>query len=179
MRSRTFTAVFMYLNHTYRRGARPCAPTAWSIYLKIAVNSAIALQTVKQANQRQQLTLRVVEPSLFLVYCPVRDENRQVKYCALRLACVSAQLHRVPPLPQPYRKDGWQYSDRYRQELHGCDCNPAKKFIAMIDKLQNTVRDFQEINYPISRPSKRLSLPLLPAPCPKSDGIFFYLEVPK
>ncbi|MBN4005071.1 VOC family protein [Nostoc sp. LPT] len=26
------TAIFMYLNHTCRRGARPCAPTAW-IYL--------------------------------------------------------------------------------------------------------------------------------------------------
>ncbi|WDD32284.1 hypothetical protein PQG02_27070 [Nostoc sp. UHCC 0926] len=31
------TAVFKYLNHICRRGARPCAPTAWSIYLKIAV----------------------------------------------------------------------------------------------------------------------------------------------
>ncbi|MEI1376674.1 hypothetical protein PQG02_27530 [Nostoc sp. UHCC 0926] len=34
------TAEFKYLNHICRRGARPCAPTAWSIYLKIAVMPA-------------------------------------------------------------------------------------------------------------------------------------------
>ncbi|WP_104906285.1 hypothetical protein [Nostoc sp. 'Lobaria pulmonaria (5183) cyanobiont'] len=34
-----FTAEFKYLNHICCRGARPCAPTAWSIYLKIAVIS--------------------------------------------------------------------------------------------------------------------------------------------
>ncbi|MEH2401252.1 type II toxin-antitoxin system HigB family toxin [Nostoc sp.] len=33
------TAEFKYLNHICRRGARPCAPTAWSIYLKIAINT--------------------------------------------------------------------------------------------------------------------------------------------
>ncbi|MEH2084386.1 MAG: element excision factor XisH family protein [Nostoc sp.] len=32
------TAVFIYLNHICCMGARPCAPTAWSIYLKIAVS---------------------------------------------------------------------------------------------------------------------------------------------
>ncbi len=31
------TAVFTYLNHISRRGTIYCAPTAWSIYLKIAV----------------------------------------------------------------------------------------------------------------------------------------------
>ncbi|MEH2080513.1 MAG: hypothetical protein V7K89_11045 [Nostoc sp.] len=35
------TAVFMYLNHICCRGARPCAPTAWSIYLKIAVRAGV------------------------------------------------------------------------------------------------------------------------------------------
>jgi hypothetical protein len=39
------------------------------------------------------------------------------------------------------------------------------------------LRELQEINYPISRPSKRLSLSLLPPPCLKSNGIFIYLEV--
>ncbi|MEH1843097.1 MAG: hypothetical protein V7L20_31280 [Nostoc sp.] len=35
--NRVLTAEFKYLNHICYRGARPCAPTAWSIYLKIAV----------------------------------------------------------------------------------------------------------------------------------------------
>ncbi len=63
----------------------------------------------------------------------------------------------------------------------------AQRFIFNdIDK-----RELQKINYPISRPSKRLFLPLLPAPCPlppapcslppalKAMGYFYYLEVPK
>ncbi|WP_292822758.1 hypothetical protein [Nostoc sp. JL33] len=39
------------------------------------------------------------------------------------------------------------------------------------------LRELQEINYPISRPSKRFSLSLLPPPCLKSNEIFFNLEV--
>jgi RNA-directed DNA polymerase len=44
----------------------------------------------------------------------------------------------------------------------------------------STIRDFQEINYSISPHQNDFFSPcsLLPAPCPKSDGIFFYLEVP-
>ncbi|MEI1376169.1 hypothetical protein PQG02_24325 [Nostoc sp. UHCC 0926] len=51
------TAELKYLNHICRRGARPCAPTAWSIYLKIAVrvwsSTAPAKITAGKPNKKE------------------------------------------------------------------------------------------------------------------------------
>ena len=46
IRYELITAVFIYLNHIYVGAQHCCAPTAWSIYLKIAVNVVLSTQQI-------------------------------------------------------------------------------------------------------------------------------------